>query len=47
VGQVAGMGETINEYRSFVGKPRTNTPLGRPRNRWENTKMAIRYYDGK
>jgi hypothetical protein len=33
-GHVARMGETRNAYRNLVGKPKGNTPLGRPRRRW-------------
>jgi hypothetical protein len=30
------MGEEINVYRIFVGKPEVKRPLGRPRRRWED-----------
>jgi hypothetical protein len=36
-------GEKRNAYRSLVGKPEGNRPLGRPRRRWEDTiKMLFR-----
>jgi hypothetical protein len=28
--------ERINVYKVFVGKPKGNRPLGRPRHRWED-----------
>jgi hypothetical protein len=35
--------EKRNSYRILVGTPDENTPLGRPRHRWEdNIKMDIR-----
>jgi hypothetical protein len=33
-GNVARIGEKINAYRLFVGKPEGRRPLGRPRHRW-------------
>jgi len=30
------MGERIDVYRVFVGKPEGKRPLGRPRRRWED-----------
>jgi hypothetical protein len=33
-GHVARMGETRNAYRTLVGNPEGNKPLGRPRRRW-------------
>jgi hypothetical protein len=42
-GHVARMGEKINAYRIFVGKPEGKRPLGRPRRRWvDNIKMDLR-----
>jgi len=39
-GHVARTEERIGVYRVLVGKPEGNTPLGRPRRRWEdNIKM--------
>jgi len=35
------MGEKVSEYRSLVGKPWIKRPLGRPRKKWENIKMAV------
>ena len=35
-GHVACMGERIDVYRVFVGKPEGKRPLGRPRRRWED-----------
>jgi hypothetical protein len=29
-------GEKVNAYRTLVGKPEGNRPLGRPRRRWVN-----------
>jgi hypothetical protein len=41
------MGENINAYRVFVGKPEGNRPLGRPRRRWvNNMKMDLREIRG-
>jgi hypothetical protein len=35
--------EVRNVYRSLVGKPEGQTPLGRPRHRWEdNIRMDLR-----
>jgi hypothetical protein len=37
------MGETINEFRSLVGKPLGKRTFGTPERRWEdNIKMNIR-----
>jgi hypothetical protein len=42
-GHVTLMGEKMNAYRIFVGKPEGKRPLGRPRRRWEdNIKMDLR-----
>jgi hypothetical protein len=42
-GHVACMGEGRNVYRVSVGKPEGNSPLGRPRRRWEDgLKMDLR-----
>jgi hypothetical protein len=42
-GQVALMGEMINAYEIFVGKPEGKRPLGRHRRRWEdNVKMGLK-----
>jgi hypothetical protein len=39
---VARMGEKMNVYRIFVGKPEGKRPLGRPRRRWvDNIKMDL------
>jgi hypothetical protein len=35
-GHVARMGEIRNIYKMLVGKPEMNTPLVRPRSRWED-----------
>jgi hypothetical protein len=35
-GYVARMGEGRGVYRVLVGKPEGNSPLGRPRRRWEH-----------
>jgi hypothetical protein len=36
-------GENSNTYSIFMGEPEGNTPLGRPRGRWENnSKMNLR-----
>jgi 3-oxoacyl-ACP reductase-like protein len=36
------MGERRELYRVLVGKPEQKSPLGRPRNRWEdNIKMDL------
>jgi hypothetical protein len=41
-GHVARMGEKMNVYRFFVGKPEGKRPLGRPRRRWiDNIKMDL------
>jgi hypothetical protein len=37
------MGEKRNAYRTLVGKPDGNRPLGRPRHRWvDNIKRSLR-----
>jgi hypothetical protein len=33
-GHVAGMEENANAYRTLVGNPERNKPLGRPKRRW-------------
>jgi hypothetical protein len=41
-GHVARMGENMNAYSLFVGKPEGRRPLGRPRRRWvDNIKMDL------
>jgi hypothetical protein len=40
-GHVARMGEGRGVHRVLVGKPEGKRPLGRPRRRWEDTKMDI------
>jgi hypothetical protein len=41
-GHVARMGEKIKAYRSLVGNPEGERPLGRPRRRWvDNIKMDL------
>jgi hypothetical protein len=35
-GHVAGMAEKRYAYSFWWGKPERKSPLGRPRNRWEN-----------
>jgi hypothetical protein len=35
-GHVARMGEDRKLYKVFVGKPKRNRPLGRPRRKWED-----------
>ena len=43
---VARMGEGKGVYRIFIGKPEGNTPLGRPRHRWEgNIRCLFRKWD--
>jgi hypothetical protein len=45
-GHVERMGEERNVYRVFMGKPKGNRPLGRPRRRWEDgIRMDIRDID--
>jgi hypothetical protein len=29
-------------YRALVGKPKKRRPLGRPRRKWDNIKVALR-----
>jgi len=36
---VARMGEMINAYKIFIGKPEGKRPLRRPRCRWQNIRM--------
>jgi hypothetical protein len=37
------MGEKLNAYRIFLGKPEGRRPLVRPRRRWvDNIKMNLR-----
>ena len=38
-GHVASMNERRGAYNVWVGKPEGKRPLGRPRRRWEDTKM--------
>ena len=41
-GNLPAMGEGIDVYRVFVGKPERKRPLGRTRRRWEdNIKMDL------
>jgi hypothetical protein len=43
VEHVARTGETINTYKTFVGKSEGKKPLGRRRRRWEdNIRMDLR-----
>ena len=35
------MGEDRGVHRVLVGKPEGKRPLGKPRRRWENTKMDL------
>jgi hypothetical protein len=36
------LGEKINAYKLFLGKPEGNGPLGKPRHRWvDNIKMNL------
>jgi len=41
-GHVARMGEGRGVYRVLVGRPEGRRPLGRPRLRWEDIRMALR-----
>jgi len=41
VKHVACRGERRGIYKVLVGKPEGKSPLGRPRNRWENIKMDL------
>jgi hypothetical protein len=34
-------GEKKNAYRLLVGKPERKRPLGRPRHRWDSSKMDL------
>ena len=46
-GHVARMGEDRGVHRVLVGKPEGNSPLGRPRRRWEdNIKMDLQEFVG-
>jgi len=45
-GHVARMGEGRGVHRVLVGKPEGKRPLGRPRRRLENIKMAPREVGG-
>jgi len=46
-GHVARLGEGRDVRRVLVGKPEGNTPLGRPRRRWEdNIKMDLQEVGG-
>jgi hypothetical protein len=38
-GHVARLGERRGVYRALMGKPEIESPLGRPRLRWEDIKM--------
>jgi hypothetical protein len=40
-GHVACMGERSGAYRILVGRPEGRRPLGRPRRRCDNIKMAL------
>jgi len=40
-GHVACMGEEMGAYRVLVGKPEGRKPLGRPRRRWVDIRMAL------
>jgi hypothetical protein len=42
-GHVAHMGEGRGVYKILVGRPKSKSPLGRPRHKWENNiKMDLR-----
>jgi hypothetical protein len=42
-GYLARMGEKRNAYRTLVGRPEGNKPLGTPRRRWvDNIKIDLR-----
>jgi hypothetical protein len=42
-GHVSRMGEGRDVYRVLVGRPKSKSPLGRPRRRWEdNVKMDLK-----
>jgi hypothetical protein len=42
-GNVTGMGEKRNAYRTLVRKPEGKRPVGRPRRRWlDNIEMDLR-----
>jgi hypothetical protein len=46
-GHVAHMGEDRGVHRVLVGKPEGNSPLGRPRRRWEdNINMNLQEVGG-
>ena len=36
MGQVSGIGKSINEYRNLVGKLARNKPLRKPKHRWKH-----------
>jgi len=40
-GNVVRMGEKRGVYRVLAGKPEGKRPLGRPRRRWEDSKMDL------
>jgi hypothetical protein len=41
-GHVARIGEEMNAYRLFVGRPEGRRPLARPRHRWlDNIRMDL------
>jgi hypothetical protein len=40
-GHVAPMGEERKVYKVLVGKPEGKRPLGRPRRRWEDGRLAL------
>jgi hypothetical protein len=40
-------GETRNTYGVLVGKRQGKRPLGRPRLRWEDTKLTLDKQDGR
>ena len=40
-GHVARMGEERGVYRVLLGKPEGRRPLGRPRRRWVDIRMAL------
>jgi hypothetical protein len=38
-GQISGIGKKRNAHRIMVGKPEETRPLGRPRHRYDNTRI--------
>jgi hypothetical protein len=42
VRHVARMGEKRGVYIVLMGKPEGKRPLGRPRRKWDNTKMYLK-----